>query len=237
MFHKLSTWTSGCKVPGVNGTPERRTYNQYCGIARALDVLGERWTLLVVRDLLPGPRRYKELVAGLPGIGTDLLTARLRTLEEHGLVDRTHIGGTGGGVVYRLTTAGEELRPVVEALATVGLQWLEPPERTGRDLNLAWALATIRMSLPPDIVPSEPLALHGGLEGFVLSRGDGEINVTYSADFVGHTLLRGTDLELLAVLTGRVALDDSTVEVVGDRQLVRRWLEAIRSSLSEPLSG
>ena len=67
-------------------TPRRRGYDQYCAIATALDVVGERWTLLVVRDLFLGPKRYTDLREGLPGIATDLLTARLRRLEEAGLV-------------------------------------------------------------------------------------------------------------------------------------------------------
>src|SRR4030095_5650115 len=71
--------------------PARKTYSQYCPVARALDVVGERWTLLIVRDLMMGPKRYTDLRAGLPGIATDILTARLRTLEQAGFLRRREL--------------------------------------------------------------------------------------------------------------------------------------------------
>jgi DNA-binding HxlR family transcriptional regulator len=93
-----------------------RSYGQYCGLARALDVLGERWTLLVVRELLDGPRRYTELLDGLPGIATNLLVERLRSLQEDGVVRRLEDGR------YALTPWGEDLHEVVYALG----RWAGP---------------------------------------------------------------------------------------------------------------
>jgi DNA-binding HxlR family transcriptional regulator len=93
-----------------------RSYGQYCGLARALDVLGERWTLLVVRELLDGPRRYKGLLDGLPGIATNLLVERLRSLEADGVVRRLEDGH------YALTPWGEDLHEVVYALG----RWAGP---------------------------------------------------------------------------------------------------------------
>ena len=81
----------------------RRSYDQYCGLARALDVLGERWTLLVVRNLLLGPQRYSELMRGLPGITTNLLAKRLKDMEANGLIKRTK------GDAYALTVRGRSL--------------------------------------------------------------------------------------------------------------------------------
>ncbi|GIF76482.1 winged helix-turn-helix transcriptional regulator [Asanoa siamensis] len=95
----------------------RRSYDHYCGIARALDHLGERWALLIVRELLAGPRRYSDLLADLPGISTDVLATRLRELEADGLVSRER----GGVRMYTLTDAGAEVAPVLDALATWGL--------------------------------------------------------------------------------------------------------------------
>ena len=85
------------------GTGARRTYNQYCGLASALDVLGERWTLLIIRELLMGPRRYTDLLADLPGVGTNLLAERLKTLVERGLVEQIHPAGGGARMSYALT--------------------------------------------------------------------------------------------------------------------------------------
>ena len=96
-----------------------RTYSQYCSLARALDLVGERWTLLLVRDLLGGPRRYGELLEGLPGIGTNLLAARLRELGRLGLVERVRLP-EGRGRGYRLTAAGRELEDALaEANSTM----------------------------------------------------------------------------------------------------------------------
>lgn len=94
----------------------RRSYHQYCALARALDVVGERWTLLILRDLVHlGPRRFSDLREGLPGIGANLLTERLRHLEREGLVRRRRLPSPGRGVVYELTELGAGLeRTIVE---------------------------------------------------------------------------------------------------------------------------
>ena len=98
-----------------------RLYGQYCGLARALDVVGNRWSLLIVRELLMGPARYGRLQAGLPGISTNLLTERLRELEEAGVVLR-QLDSDSNGVAYALTPWGYELRNTVAAL----VNWSKP---------------------------------------------------------------------------------------------------------------
>ena len=97
-----------------------RSYGQFCGLARALDVVGDRWSLLIVRELLVGPMRYGELAASLGGIATNLLADRLRTLESAGVIERRL--GQARGVVYALTPWGSELRDAVEAL----IRWSFP---------------------------------------------------------------------------------------------------------------
>src|SRR3954463_10844141 len=93
----------------------RRTYKQFCGLAKALDLVGERWTLLVVRNLLLGPLRYSDLLRGLPGITTNLLAKRLREMEREGLLERVRASGAGGQL-YRLSAIGAALEPAVHAL-------------------------------------------------------------------------------------------------------------------------
>lgn len=100
----------------------RRSYRQHCALARALDLVGERWTLLIVRELLTGPRRYGELAANLPGMGTNLLAQRLRELVEANLT-------THNGTHYALTQRGESLREAVLALARFGAADLHPRRR------------------------------------------------------------------------------------------------------------
>src|ERR671918_2218090 len=105
-----------------------RSYEQSCPLACALDLLGERWTLLIVRDLLAGPKRYTDLRRGLPGLATDLLTERLRALEEAGIVRRRKLPPPAAVTVYELTERGRELEPALFGLARFGFGLLgEPP--------------------------------------------------------------------------------------------------------------
>src|SRR5919201_472458 len=98
-----------------------RSYGQYCGLARALDVVGDRWNLLVVRQLLIAPARYRELLDGLPGVATNLLADRLRDLETAGVVER-RLAEEGNAIVYALTPWGAELRQPIESL----IRWSTP---------------------------------------------------------------------------------------------------------------
>ncbi|WP_432054930.1 winged helix-turn-helix transcriptional regulator [Streptomyces sp. bgisy022] len=100
--------------------PPRRSYDQYCSAARALDSVGDRWTLLIVRELLAGPRRYTDLHADLPGVSTDVLASRLRDMERDGLTTRRRLPPPGAAHVYELTERGGALLPVLQALGAWG---------------------------------------------------------------------------------------------------------------------
>ncbi|MGN6869044.1 MAG: winged helix-turn-helix transcriptional regulator [Solirubrobacteraceae bacterium] len=108
---------------------EVRTYGDPCGIARALDLVGERWALLVVRELLLGPKRFTDLRAGLTHVGPDMLAQRLRELEQAGVVQRVKLPPPAGARVYELTDWGRQLEPVVLALGRWGSRAPFPPER------------------------------------------------------------------------------------------------------------
>ena len=120
--------------------PERRSYQQFCGVARALDVVGERWTLLIVRNLLLGPRRYSDLLAELPGITTNLLAKRLRELEAGGLVARREAAGVA---TYELTDRGAALEPVIIELGRWGWALMDEP-RPGDRVDLALGLISLK---------------------------------------------------------------------------------------------
>lgn len=105
----------------------KRVYGQYCGFARALELVGERWALMIVRDLIVGPKRFSDLQRGLPGIPTNILTARLKEMEEAGLVDRSVRPRPSGAVVYHLTPDGMELESTVYALGRWGAKRLGDP--------------------------------------------------------------------------------------------------------------
>ncbi|MGW4533155.1 winged helix-turn-helix transcriptional regulator [Nocardia sp. NPDC004340] len=98
----------------------RRSYDHYCTVSRALDIVGDRWNLLVVRELCSGPRRYSDLFADLPGISTDVLAARLKDLERDGILTKRRIGPRAGTALYELTDSGAALRPVLDTLSAWG---------------------------------------------------------------------------------------------------------------------
>src|SRR5690349_14415126 len=126
----------------------RKTYKQNCPVARGLDVLGERWTLLVLRELLGGARRYSDLRVALPGIATNLLADRLRELEESGIVDRTELPPPVARTVYTLSEDGWRKVPrVIQAVARFGLELVEPDETALTPLN--GFLAGILLPLDP----------------------------------------------------------------------------------------
>jgi DNA-binding HxlR family transcriptional regulator len=156
----------------------RRAYGQYCGLAKALDVVGERWTLLVVRNLLLGPLRYSDLLHGLPGITTNLLAKRLREMEEAGLIERVRGSAAGDTHTYRLTSLGAGLEPAVHALGSWGWQWMANPAR-GDHRSLEFLLVALRrrylggVSLRAELVADDvPYRLILAPESVEIARGE-----------------------------------------------------------------
>jgi DNA-binding HxlR family transcriptional regulator len=118
-------------------------YGQYCPVAHALELVGERWSLLVVRELLHGPKRYTDLASSLPGIGTNILASRLRDLERAGVVQKRRLPPPAAASVYELTAYGEELREPLYALGRWGARSLGPP--TADDsLAPGWLVNAVR---------------------------------------------------------------------------------------------
>lgn len=126
-----------------------RSYGQHCAVAKSLDVVGDRWTLLIVRDLLDGPRRYGDLLATLAPIATDMLAARLRDLESHGLLSKRTLPKPASGTVYELTDDGRALEEVINAFARWGRHLIET--RTQGDVVApAWLARAVRAYLRPE---------------------------------------------------------------------------------------
>ncbi|GGN85054.1 transcriptional regulator [Actinoplanes lobatus] len=123
---------------------EQRTYNQYCATARTLDLIGERWTLLLIRELLTGPKRFGDLQASLRGLGTGLLAARLKHLEREGLARKITLPPPARTPAYALTEAGEELGPAVLALARWGLKWAMGERLASETFHPGWAVLGLR---------------------------------------------------------------------------------------------
>ena len=126
-----------------------KTYDQYCPVAHALDLVGERWSLLIVRELLEdGQLRYSDLHARLDGCGTNILAARLKALEQGGVVRRHRLDPPAASWVYELTEYGQGLRAVMHVLAHWGARSLRPPATTG-DLEPGWLPGALCIALPP----------------------------------------------------------------------------------------
>jgi len=126
----------------------KRTYAQYCGLAQALDLVGERWTLLIVRELLMGPKRYTDLRAGLPGIASNLLADRLEHLQETGLVVRERLPPPTPATVYHLTERGRALESAIIELGRWGGLALGEPQ-PGQDFRASWFTLGMRATFRP----------------------------------------------------------------------------------------
>ena len=122
-------------------------YDQYCPIAHSLGLVGERWTLLVVRELMHGPKRYTDLAEHLPGIGTNILATRLKELESAGIVEKNKLPPPWASTVYELTAAGRELRPVLHELARFGARLMGPPPPDA--LVEGWLVDALDLALSP----------------------------------------------------------------------------------------
>ncbi|WP_410604097.1 winged helix-turn-helix transcriptional regulator [Amycolatopsis sp. lyj-90] len=126
-----------------------RTYGQFCGLARALEIIGERWSMLVIRDLVLGPKRYDELQQGLPKIPTSILSTRLNELERHGVVQRRVLSQLDAGVVYELTEYGNDLDQILLQLGLWGARSLTDP--AADDLfTLDAAILSLYTTFQPD---------------------------------------------------------------------------------------
>jgi len=148
-----------------------KRYDQYCPMAHALDLIGDRWALLVVRELMHGPKRYTDLVASLHGIGTNILAARLKDLEGHGIVTRRTLPPPAASKVYELTDYGRELRPAMRELALWGARSLGPP--TDKDALFEGWLANAMDTVIARLAPSGRFEFRTGNE--VASLVDGEV--------------------------------------------------------------
>jgi DNA-binding HxlR family transcriptional regulator len=199
-----------------------RSYQQNCPIAKGLDILGERWTLLILRELIGGPRRYGDLRATLPGIATNLLADRLRELEVARLVDRDELPPPVARTVYTLSEIGwRKVLPVVKALAQFGLDMVEPDESALTPLNgfLAGILLAFEPAVAGDLNASYRIEIddrrfefavdHAGLTA---AQGPFAVTVTATAADLITARLGATAAERKAALR-RVKFDGDTVAV------------------------
>ncbi len=185
-----------------------RSYGQYCGLAKALDVVGDRWTLLIVRELLVcGPSRYSDLQRGLPGIATNLLADRLRSLEELGVVLRDDAAPPVATALFSLSEWGEQLRPSVMALGKWASPLLAKPARTDRFLShwLAVPLEAFLKDREPKQKPIR-LELRTGDQPMVLETTGSGVRVFPGSIKGPDAVLAGSPDLIIGLLVGKFDL-------------------------------
>ncbi len=198
-----------------------RDYGQYGGVARAVELVGERWALLIVRDLLVGPRRYGELAAGLPRIPSNILAARLKELQAGGIIRRAPRSRI---VIYELTPYGRELEPVVLALGAWGLASLDEP-RDEQVITADSMTMDLRSAFRPQIALDLPATAYaarvGGAELLVrvdgptldVRRGDGPADLSFAGRGI-HRLIKGELDAQRAIATGEIELLEGSGELL-----------------------
>lgn len=209
--------------------PTSRSYGDACGIARGLDVVGERWALLVVRELLLGPQRFSDLRRALPAVSSNLLTDRLRELEAHGVVARRTLPPPAGAVVYELTESGRELEPVVLALGQWGLR--VPMPAAPATLSATSVLLYLRGSRHPDSAePPTTYAVELGDRTWTVTSTSGQVHVEGGEPATADARLRTDPATLNALLADPALLDtrlaDGSIAIDGDVAAARRLLSA-----------
>jgi DNA-binding HxlR family transcriptional regulator len=200
-----------------------RIYGHYCGLARALDVVGDRWSFLIVRQLLIAPVRYRDLLEGLPGIATNLLADRLRDLETAGVVER-RLADEGNAILYGLTPWGAELREPIESL----IRWSTPLMTSGND-GAHFRSEWLRLALPA-LLGDRVAADQNPTVGISFDEELVQLRATGSGIDVG--LHDGRDLDavmkadpaiVLGLAAGAITIDEARelIEIEGDEAAVR----------------
>jgi DNA-binding HxlR family transcriptional regulator len=203
----------------------KRTYADRCGIARALDAVGERWALLVVRELLLGPKRFTDLRAGLPGVATDILAQRLRELEATGIVARRTLAPPAASKVYELTPRGAELEPVILALGRWGSTAPFPPSPDATIGVDAFAIALKTLFDPRSARRADTrvaLVLSG--QPFRARAHQGRLELLRGDEDAPQATIAAEPPALAAAMWHGRDLDAGGIEITGDRRAARRFL-------------
>jgi DNA-binding HxlR family transcriptional regulator len=209
-----------------------RTYGQYCGVARALELVGERWALLIVRDLVLGPRRFTDLQRGLGKVPSNVLSSRLKELEESGVVERRALPRPSGAIVYELTEYGRELEPIVIALLRWGARSLGDP-RPDDSFSVNSFLLGLRISFRPEAARDLDATYEIRMEGepFHVRIADGKLELG-EGPAEDPDLTIDTDLGLGALLRGEISAAEArrrgVVRARGKVRLLQPFADAFR---------
>jgi DNA-binding HxlR family transcriptional regulator/putative sterol carrier protein len=209
-----------------------KPFEQYCPVAHALGLVGDRWSLLILRDLLHGPKRYTDLLEGLRGIGTNILAARLRGLEETGIVRKRRLPPPAASTVYELTDYGTELEEVFYALARWGARSLGPPGPRD-ELYPEWGLNAVAALFSPEaargLTETYVLNIGGDLFSVRLDNGHmhAEMGAAEDADLVVETDMDTFFRLVSGDVPPRSALKQGLVTIKGDRAVFERCFQVL----------
>jgi DNA-binding HxlR family transcriptional regulator len=206
-----------------------RSYGQYCSVAKALDVVGDRWTLLIIRELLTqGPCRYTDLKNGLPGIATNLLSDRLRELESASLVQRAEAAPPIATTLFGLTDAGTELEPVLTALGDWGIRYMTEPD-DGDEFRSHWFAFPVSLFLRDRDPAGPPVSIElrtprAGRPAVIEVSG-GSVSTRLGTAPAPDLVLSGPPRLILGVLAGYLTVGEAQelgLEIGGDPAVLRR---------------
>jgi DNA-binding HxlR family transcriptional regulator len=208
-----------------------RRYHQYCPVARALDVVGDRWALLIVRELLLGPRRFTDLAAGLPGIGTSVLAARLKELADSGLIAKRTLPAPAASAVYELTDEARGLGRVLAALADWGMSRLGQP-REDDQMRVHWLVMGLAVSARRHpSVPTATYELRVDDETFHVRSHEGRLRPAYGPASTADATITLTTDTLAAIASGELKVPsrqaDRLIAIDGDGAGAHRLLESL----------
>jgi DNA-binding HxlR family transcriptional regulator len=216
--------------------PKRHPYDQWSPDARALDLVGDKWTLLIIRDLASGPRRFVEVQRTLPGISTEQLRSRLNRMVADGLLTRQRYREVPPRVDYELTNRARELLPVIGALARWGYEWTWSPPRKGEDVNIGAVLRTAPglLSVPARLRGSVECVVEGEGEEpdgvYVLSAQDGDVSISEQPEENAAARVTGTIEDWVRALGPDGDLD--ALEITGREELADRLLGGLVDAAS-----
>jgi DNA-binding HxlR family transcriptional regulator len=204
-----------------------KRYDQYCPVCHALGLVGERWSLLIVRELLRGPKRYTDLVEGLPGIGTNILAARLRELEDGGILRKRRLPPPAASTVYELTEYGAELEEPLYALARWGARSLGPPG-PDEEFYPDWGLNAFAALFDPDAARglTETYVVRIDGDMYTVRLDDGRLDVA-----IGETEDADLDVKMdrktfYGLVSGGLAPKDAKVKLAaGNREALERFAQ------------
>ncbi|MEV6303341.1 helix-turn-helix domain-containing protein [Actinoplanes sp. NPDC051861] len=211
-----------------------RTYDDPCGLARALDVVGDRWALLVVRELLLGPKRFAQLRRGLPGASQSMLTSRLGEMEETGMIRRRFMGPPTGAWAYELTEQGRDLEPVLVQLARWGSR---TPVTSAAELSVDALALAMRTTFTGDADQRIRCQLVLDGDSLIVEVADGEITVRRGVAPGADVTVETTSAAWRGAIFAGESLDAQTAEVRGDDAAAERLIGLFERPAPYPVGG